>query len=360
MQEGAVEALAPPLGVQPSMRGNVPGSGQHTISLGSLPDVVLSETWPRQWLALKALQWRAISPSERPMSEYRSTCSELEGSLGRFASAVHVSSGVPVTLRVFAERVRGLSQLDAMLQELFMNTQLSHPCLLKALDVDVVGPKPSIVFSEAGSTLKALLSRQHSRPFPAATHVMQQLLSAVAYLHRVGICHGEVQPELVFISRNGQARLSTCGTGACCHAGAPFAEKWSDFTPPRLWYRPHEELLDGGPTAPGDAWALGCVFGEMLSLRVLFQACCGWHQVKLMHEFLGDADFVALLALPEGSEPCSGQGLVAAERQPLASLSMGRPASEQGVMRGLLLFSPSARLTPERGLEAFCAMEVAS
>ena len=60
--------------------------------------------------------------------------------------------------------------------------------------------------------------------------------------------------------------------------------------------------MDGGLTRAGDAWAIGCVFGEMLSGRALFCAKSEWNQVYKMHKLLGDPEYAELLAMKDDGD----------------------------------------------------------
>lgn len=98
--------------------------------------------------------------------------------------------------------------------------------------------------------------------------LLQQLTSAVEYLHSNWIMHRDLKTSNLLMNNRGQIKVADFGMAR--YYGDP---------PPKLtqlvvtlWYRAPELLL-GAETygAEIDMWSVGCIFGELLTKDPLFQ-----------------------------------------------------------------------------------------
>jgi cell division cycle 2-like protein len=98
--------------------------------------------------------------------------------------------------------------------------------------------------------------------------LLQQLTSAVEYLHSNWIMHRDLKTSNLLMNNRGQIKVADFGMAR--YYGDP---------PPKLtqlvvtlWYRAPELLL--GAETYGveiDMWSVGCIFGELLTKEPLFQ-----------------------------------------------------------------------------------------
>lgn len=99
-------------------------------------------------------------------------------------------------------------------------------------------------------------------------YYLYEILSGLDQCHRNKILHRDVKPANVLISNAGDVKL--------CDLGLARSEEGTrTYTPGdrivTLWYRPPELLLRTSTyDTKVDMWSVGCVFGELLSRRVLF------------------------------------------------------------------------------------------
>lgn len=98
--------------------------------------------------------------------------------------------------------------------------------------------------------------------------LLQQLTSAVEYLHANWIMHRDLKTSNLLMNNRGQMKVADFGMAR--YYGDP---------PPKLtqlvvtlWYRAPELLL--GAESYGaeiDMWSVGCIFGELVTKDPLFQ-----------------------------------------------------------------------------------------
>ena len=182
-----------------------------------------------------------------------------------------------------------------------------------------------------------------------------------------------MKPSNLLLTEGGVLKLCDCGlarplpaTGLAPEAAETSAEDGTPRPPPpltprvvTLWYRA-PELLWGSPSygAPVDAWAAGCVVGELLTGRPLFPERDEGGVIGAQARLLGSPSpriWPGLATLPGYTRP-GAPGVAAAGSHPynLLGSTVGDPAglspAGRDFLNGLLTYDPAARLTARAGL----------
>src|SRR5690606_32940337 len=113
------------------------------------------------------------------------------------------------------------------------------------------------------SELKARL-RGHPMQQQHALAIVSAVGAALAHAHRRGIVHGDVRPENIMITRQGEVRVLDFG-----FAGARELELHSAAAMPRTQaaYASVERANGSEPHASDDVYSLACIAYELLSGR---------------------------------------------------------------------------------------------
>uniref|UniRef100_A0A1B0DJM5 non-specific serine/threonine protein kinase n=1 Tax=Phlebotomus papatasi TaxID=29031 RepID=A0A1B0DJM5_PHLPP len=169
-----------------------------------------------------------------------------------------------------------LSELSTEERAMAMNevevfSKLHHPNIISYLGSFLRGDLLLIEmeYAEGGTLAQVIAARASTDRLPErqVLTIVEQITSAVAYLHAQAILHRDLKTANVFLSRRGVAKIGDFGISKIMHTkvdtrtilGTPYY-----FSP---------EMCEGRDyDAKSDVWALGCILGEMCCLKKAFSA----------------------------------------------------------------------------------------
>lgn len=245
-----------------------------------------------------------------------------------------------------------------------MHLLRGHPNVISLHDA-VLRPGGSddlfIVMELMDSDLHRVVSSKQVLTAEHVSCMLCQILLGVQALHSVGILHRDLKPGNVLVSRDCRVRITDFGLSRCVAglaADAARADAADDAKNPLTeyvvtrWYRCPEVLL--APHLPYstavDCWSVGCILGEMLLRKPLFQGKNFVHQVQVILEKLGTPTDGAL-----GFEPREDAARFLA-KQParddpgVAALLPDATPRQRALARRFLQFNPEVRCTVEAAL----------
>ena len=151
------------------------------------------------------------------------------------------------------ERARGQVEREARMAGI-----VDHPRLLRVLDVVGEAGVPSLVLQHVDADTWASLWLREGRAGPrAAAHVAAQVAEALAALHGAGVVHGDVTPDNVLVTRDGDVKLVDFGLSRLVGEDAMAAQ----MTGLRDNRAP-EVRAGGTPGTAADMYALGAAVHE--------------------------------------------------------------------------------------------------
>ncbi|KAI3386352.1 hypothetical protein SNEBB_005987 [Seison nebaliae] len=127
-----------------------------------------------------------------------------------------------------------------------------------------------IVMNYVEHDLKTLMTYSMKKPFTVAQVkcLLQQLLNGVRHLHENWIIHRDLKPSNLLLSHSGILKIGDFGLAR------EYASPLKQYTPlvVTLWYRAPELLLQSRDyySTAVDLWSVGCIFGELLTMKPLF------------------------------------------------------------------------------------------
>lgn len=142
-----------------------------------------------------------------------------------------------------------------------------------------------LVFEHMEENLYQLIKRQLI-PFPETTirKIVLQILNGLAYIHKHGFFHRDIKPENL-LCRNGPDTIKIADFGLTKEIESlpPF----TDYVSTR-WYRAPELLLHSTDYSWAvDIWAVGCIAGELYTLRPMFPGRSEIDQIFKICQVLG-------------------------------------------------------------------------
>ncbi|KQJ90676.1 hypothetical protein BRADI_4g33221v3 [Brachypodium distachyon] len=202
-------------------------------------------------------------------SEYEETGALSQGALGVVVAACHRATGEAVAVKKALpfppSSCNGSTGTDIMREAAFLATCNGHG--------NIVGlqARLSLVMGLVGPSLHNVLHHMRGgRPFPEAEvrRIMKQLLAGAKHMHGLRIVHRGIKPKNILVALAGGAE-DRIESVKICNLG--LAVSMSEPTP---YERCGTLPVNGARGAPGkahvDAWSLGCVMAELLSVAPLF------------------------------------------------------------------------------------------
>jgi|CXWL01.1.fsa_nt_gi hypothetical protein len=135
--------------------------------------------------------------------------------------------------------------------------------LARVLDLGVAtGGVPFLAREPAvGASLDRLGTTRPS--LVAVLALGRAVASALGALHRAGLCHGALRPEVIHLGAAGSVQVT--GTGIAPLLPTPGIDAAADRCLGSPRYVAPERLAGGAPTPAADVWSAGLVLGELLA-----------------------------------------------------------------------------------------------
>lgn len=201
---------------------------------------------------------------------------QLEEFLGSGSYAVVYRARDTLLQRVVALKVlKPLWARDREVSERFLReaqaaANLIHPHIAWVYDIGEDNERKYIAARFiAGIPLDSVLNDQGAMPFELAMQVLHDIGSGLDYAHSQGIIHRDVKPQNILLSEQEGAVLTDFGLTKAIHESTRLTQPGSivgtpQYIPPEIW--------NGEAATPAvDQYAMGCIFFEMLTGKMLFE-----------------------------------------------------------------------------------------
>ncbi|XP_057244938.1 cyclin-dependent kinase 20, partial [Malurus melanocephalus] len=137
-------------------------------------------------------------------------------------------------------------------------------------------------------------------PLPRVRALLAMTLRGLGHVHENHLLHRDLKPANLLLDSRGLLKLADFGLSRLLHPspGRPYSHQVAT-----RWYRAPELLYGARSYDEGvDLWAVGCIFGELLTLSPLFPGENDIEQLCCVLRGLGtprDSDWPELSALPD-------------------------------------------------------------
>lgn len=177
------------------------------------------------------------------------------GGMGRVLAARDPALGRDVAIKVVTEAGTDAALIASLWEEARITSRLQHPNIIPIYDVgNLPGGELFFVMKRVEGT-----SLRQSPPLPMARRlaIFAAVCAGMAYAHQQGVVHGDLKPDNVLISADGEILIVDWGMAQ--RVGAPTA---LGGTPGYM----SPEQANGAPVDPRmDVWSLGALLYELLT-----------------------------------------------------------------------------------------------
>lgn len=188
----------------------------------------------------------------------------------------------------------------------------THPNIVELIEVVFDERSVYIVMEHCGVSLSEFIAQARRASHGGSglgigtiREVMQQTLSAMAFVHSQLVLHRDLKPQNIFIaqSASGHIVVKVGDFGLSKAQTVPIAPETLHVA--SLWYRAPEVLLQSGYDVGIDLWSLGCIIGELATGRPLFVESCEYGLLMKIFQTLGTPtkDQWAVLATANNYSP---------------------------------------------------------
>ncbi|PWN23182.1 kinase-like protein [Microstroma glucosiphilum] len=268
----------------------------------------------------------------------------------------------------------GISQ--SAMREIALNRELRHENIVTLREVMLEDRAIYMVFSYASHDFLQLI-HHHSTVLregispTVLKSLLFQLLSGVHYLHSNWVLHRDLKPANILLTHSGVVKIGDLGLARLY--SQPLQPLYNgDKVVVTIWYRAPELLMGARHYTPAiDMWAVGCIWGELLSLRPLFKgeeakmegkgkpsAVLQTDQMAKIVDILGPPSkerWPSIDTMPEWRGYCAAMrfGPDDGHSSKLSNwfASRSRPPHGASLFERLLMYDPGKRVTAERALE---------
>jgi serine/threonine protein kinase len=172
------------------------------------------------------------------------------------------------------------------IREISLLREISHPHVVKLLDVVCQDRKLLLVFEYLDQDLKRLMDQRLTPLVGRKIKVaMFQLLSGIHACHVKRIVHRDLKPQNILVCKE-ETVLKLADFGLSRAFRIPSQTYTHEVV--TLWYRAPEILLGEKYYLPAvDLWSLGCIMAELATSKPLFPGDCEIHQLYTIFKVLG-------------------------------------------------------------------------
>ena len=150
------------------------------------------------------------------------------------------------------------SNLDPLLEEARVLSELDHPNIVRFYTVDLVENRLIIVMEFVeGTQLRKIIDREAPLSTERAIFYMEQILDAIDFAHRRGVVHRDLKPENIIVTNEGIIKILDFGLAkifqndlSMSMGGTPL------YMAPEAWKGNFSHL--------SDQWSCGAMLYEML------------------------------------------------------------------------------------------------
>jgi len=183
-------------------------------------------------------------------------------------------------------------------------------------------------------------------------YIIYQLLKGLKYIHSAGLIHRDLKPANILINSDCQIKLGDFGLArSVASSGEDTNIKLTDYVATR-WYRAPEILLGSTKYSKAvDMWSVGCILGELIVGKAIFQGTSTLNQIEKVLELIGKPKPEDIESIDSPHAATILSSINVQKKKSFQSFFAGASEIALDFIRKLLVFNPHHRLTVEEALK---------
>lgn len=183
-------------------------------------------------------------------------------------------------------------------------------------------------------------------------YIIYQLLKALKYVHSAELIHRDLKPANILINSDVAIKVADFGLArSVAFQGDDNDYKLSEYVATR-WYRAPEILLGSSKyTKAVDMWSVGCILGELLVGKPIFQGKSSLNQIEKVLELVGkpSAEDIETIESPHAETILNSINLF--KKKSFQAFFPEATEDAMDLIKKLLTFNPHQRITVEEALK---------
>ncbi|KAF9136346.1 dual specificity protein kinase kns1 [Mortierella sp. 14UC] len=246
-----------------------------------------------------------VTPDDDFTSRYKIIRLLGQGTFGKVVECFDRESGRYCAIKIIraVQKYRDASKIEArVLTTLKKNDPRNSYKCLHLNDCFDYRNHVCMVFDLLGQSIYDWLKDNSFCPFPPnqVQHFARQLLTSVAFLHRLRLIHTDLKPENILLANGAYRQVPYKKTPSKMRrilldpeirlidfGSATFQDEHHSTVVSTRHYRAPEIILGLGWSYPCDIWSIGCILVEFLTGEALFQTHDNLEHLAMMQAVLG-------------------------------------------------------------------------
>ncbi|XP_073834174.1 extracellularly regulated kinase 7 [Musca autumnalis] len=317
---------------------------------------------------------KSKSQDKHKMSEIDENISKLfdikkrlgKGAYGIVWKALDKRNNETVAVKKIFDAFRDETDAQRTFREIvFLKAFRNHPNIIKLHNVYKAQNNLDIylIFEYMESDLHNIIKKGTILKDIHKRYIMYQLINAIKYIHSGNVIHRDLKPSNVLIDSKCRCKLADFGLARSVsnlpmrcdsndmNSELPVEPLLTDYVATR-WYRAPEILIASKRYTKGiDMWSLGCILGEMIRGKPLFQGSSTVNQIEKIVSTLPDITEEDIKAVGAGFGSVLLKKNISKDKK-ITFSDLLNDASKDALdlVKSLLVLDPMGRLTAKQAL----------
>ncbi|OHT14964.1 CMGC family protein kinase [Tritrichomonas foetus] len=278
-----------------------------------------------------------------------------KGSFGTVFAAEDLKTGKNVAIKRITRLFNSVLDMKRMLREIKILSCLHHENITNLIDVTAPSSFSNfhtiyLIIEIMETDLYRLMQSPQRLTLDHHQYFMYQLLRGLKYIHSAKIVHRDIKPENLFLNNKSQLKIGDFGLARI--VDDPFSAELQNETIVTRWYRAPEVLLNIKNYGEKiDIWSAGCVLGELMLGKPLFEGQSNINMLTLIVNLLGSPTYDDLRQITNTAARTFMDSLPQKNPVPFQTIFKGSDPQEIDLLSKMLTWNPDRRIDVEKALK---------